>query len=140
MEVIEPGHVYRLSHLEAPTSELLTFIRRSSKAIQHPSEHPGTNVQEVLRSLIDRTIYLNSIIDAVENYDAIYYLRMTLLCYEGRAFRRKQEKLNREANPHSFFKERDIDLPFNEMGYVGGPSIGIENLPTGTDGHILIPE
>lgn len=138
MKIIKPGHVYDLQHLESSGAERLTFICRSSKAIQHPEEHAGTNTQEVLRALIDRTKYLDGIIDAIENDDTVYHLRMALLGYEGRAYRRKQEKLNREADPHSFFAERDKDLPFNELGYVDGPNVGIENLPVGADGHILV--
>ncbi len=140
MKVIEPGHIYELPHLESLGHELLTFIRRSSRAIQHPTEHEGTNVQEVLRVLIDRTQYLDNIIDAVENDDAVYHLRMALLCYEGRAFRRKVDKLNREADEHTSFRERDRDLPFTVDGYVGGPDIGIEKLPVGEDGHILVDD
>lgn len=140
MEVIEAGHVYALAHLESEGSELLTFIRRSSRAIQHPTEHPGTNTQEVLRALIDRTKYLDNIIDAIENDDALYHLRMALLCYEARAYRRKQEKLNRQAEEHTGFRERDRDIPFTELGYRDGADVGIENLPVGEDGHILVSE
>jgi hypothetical protein len=140
MKVVEPGHIYELAHLESKGTERLTFIRRSSKAIQHPSEHPGTNVQETLRALIDRTKYLDDIIGAVENDDALYHLRMALLCYEGRAYRRKMDKLNGESAEHTSFRERDADLPFTEMGFRDGPDVGIENLLTGLDGHIHCPK
>lgn len=139
MKIIEPGHIYELQHLESPGSERLTFIRRSSKAIRHETEHEGTNTQEVLRALIDRTKYLDSIIPAIENQDTIHHLRMALLGYEGRALRRKRDELNREAGEHHSMKERDRDLPFHELGYVGGPQVGIESLPVGEDGHIIDP-
>jgi hypothetical protein len=138
MVVIEPGHVYDLPHLDSAGAERLTFIRRSSAAIQHPSEHTGTNTQSVLRALIDRTLFLDGVISSVENDDAVHYLRMALLCYEGRAYRRKVERLNRQEGRHAGFRERDRDLPFTDLGYVGGPNVGIENLPVGPDGHILV--
>jgi hypothetical protein len=139
MEVLEEGHIYDLPHVGDPGyKQRLTFIRRSGGAIKYRYEHPGTNTQEVLRALIDRTKYLDSIIPAVENADTLYHLRMALLGYEGRAYRRKMDKLNREAGEHHSFKERDRDLPFNDLGFIGEEPIGIENLPVGDDGHILV--
>ena len=142
MKAVEPGHVYRLDHLESsgqlslvfarqePDDSDLTFIRRNSAAITHPSEHPGTNVQEVLRALIDRSQFLDSVVPCAETEDAIYYLRMAFFCYEARAWRRKQQKLNRAAPQHNEGKERYDDVPFNEHG--------IELRPVGPDGHILL--
>ena len=137
MKVIEPGHVYELPNLEHPGNQILTFIKRSSKAIDYgDTEHPGTNTQSVCRALIERTFYLDSIIPAPENMNVIYFLRMVIYEYEARAYLRKQQKLNKESGAHT---EQDTNthrdgynVPFSEYE--------IEKLPLGEDGHILINE
>lgn len=133
MKVIETGHVYDLKRLESKGYERLTFIKRSSGAIQYNDEHSGTNTQEVIRALIERTGYLHSVLPCDETADAIYYLRMALYCYEVRAYRRKQQKYNKHANLHESNEpnpHRDgyDDVPFSEFE--------IETLPVGKDGHI----
>lgn len=137
MKVLEPGHVYELEHLGTPGCEVLTFIRRNSAAITHESEHPGTNTQEVLRALIDRSIFLNHVLPCAETEDAIEYLRMALACYEARALRRKREKLNREAGQHEEARERYEDVPFIGDFVTPWHERGIEAAPTrASDGHI----
>ena len=130
MKVLEPGHIYQLQHLESPGHETLTFIRRNSAAITHQSEHPGTNTQEVLRALIDRTLFLDDVLSAEETEDAVYYLRMALFTYEARAWRRKQQKLNKTEHINDTGAERYEGVPFTEFE--------IETRPTGPDGHILL--
>lgn len=130
MEIVEFGHKYLLPHLESEGHETLTFIRRTSEAIDYgDAEHPGTNTQEVIRALIDRTLYLNEVLPAVETLDAVYYLRMALFCYEARAYRRKQEGINKGSEVNDYV-ERYKDIPFNEQD--------IELKPTGKDGHIIL--
>lgn len=130
MIITEPGHLYLLQHLESPGREVLRFIRRSSAAIDYGAgEHPGTNSQEVIRALIDRTIYLDKILGADETLDAVYYLRMALFCYEARALRRKQNKLNK-TDKKNYSIEKYKDIPFSE--YL------IEYRSTGNDGHIIL--
>jgi hypothetical protein len=134
MKVLELGHIYQLAHLDSDGHESLTFIRRNSKAITHASEHAGTNSQEVLRALIDRTKFLNDIIPCEETQDALWHLRMALFCYEARAWRRKQQKLNREAGQHDASAARYKDVPFSE--YSIEDLEGLEDRPTGSDGHL----
>lgn len=132
MDVIEPGHVYLLRHLEGDGHQLLTFIRRSSAAVDYgDGEHPGTNTQEVLRALINRTEFLHHVLPAVETMDAAWYLRMALFSYEARAWRRKQRQLNGGAavNP---YVERYKDVPFNEQD--------IETRPVNEAGHIILTD
>lgn len=147
IKVLDPGHVYQLPDIDhdhllprpEAHNQYLVFIKRSGGAIQYEDEHHGTNVQSVVRVLIDRTKYLDSIIPAVENADVLYHLRMVLLSYEGRAWRRKLDKVNRGADEHHSFRERDKDLPFDELGLKSDPDRdGIENCALGDDGHILI--
>lgn len=129
MEILEPGHIYRLQHLESDGYEVLRFVRRSSDAVDYgDGEHVGTNTQEVLRALIDRTFYLNGILPSVETLDAAYHLRMALFCYEARAYRRKLHKLNKTDTVNDY-TERYRDIPFNEQD--------IELKPVGHDGHII---
>jgi len=136
--VIDPGHVYSLPNVEHAGRQCLAFIKRSGGTVKYEHEHPGTNVQSVLRALIDRTKYLDSLVPCVENGDVLYHLRMALLCYEGRAWRRKHDKVNRGTDEHTSFSERDKDLPFDELGSKYDPMRdGIENMPVGDDGHII---
>jgi hypothetical protein len=137
MKVLEPGHKYMLKNLGTPSYGILTFIKRSSKAVDYgPTEHIGTNTQEVLRALIDRSEYLNNVLPCDETRDAIYHLRMALFNYEVRAYRRKQEELNKEAGEHV----SDIEPSADRMGYDDIPFTEhmIEERPVGDDGHILI--
>lgn len=137
MKVVEAGHVYQLDHVAAPGHETLTFIRRSSAAIVHPFDHAGTNTQEVLRALIDRSVFLNNVIPCSETEDAIEYLRMALACYEARAMRRKRQKLNGHAPQHEEGRERYDDVPFVSGHIDPWWSTGIETLPVDPrDGHV----
>jgi len=143
IQVIEPGHIYGLPHIGGQGQQFLVFLKRTPDG---DGDHPGTNTQSVIRAIIDRTEYMDTEVPAIENRDyayhaeqMLYHSRMMILCYEGRAYRRKMDKLNRTQGEHHSFRERDKDLPFDHMGYIGGEQVGIENLPLGPDGHILIP-
>ncbi len=114
-------------------------------------------VCELINILIDRSEYLNHILECVETSDAITWLnlanshirchddfieaadaiRMALWCYEARAYRRKQEKVNREkpahddsVSPKTWRENPFSDIPFN--------SDNIEARPIGLDGHIVL--
>lgn len=119
-------------------------------------------VADILEILIDRSNYLNSILKCAETSDACdwmhlakavtaypnasefiqreemaYFVRMALWCYEARAYRRKQEEVNRKqpehddtARPRAWREFPCDDVPFNE--------IEIEIRPIGDDGHIII--
>jgi len=136
MKAIDPGHTYELTELGGGTQKI-QFIKRSGDAVQYDHEHPGLQVQEVLRMLIDRTKYLNAILPCVETDEALQHLRMALFMYEVRAYRRKQEEVNRKqpshddtVRPKSWTDNPYADVPFNEFE--------IENRPIGKDGHILL--
>jgi len=140
VKVVEPGHVYELQHLGAEGHETLTFCRRNSAAITHESEHPGTNVQEVLRVLIDRSVFLNHVLRCMETEDAIQFLRMALECFEARALRRKRQKLNKAAGEHDEGRERYADVPFVVDHMTPWYERGVEEIPTrASDGHFDLP-
>jgi len=44
MKVIEPGHVYELQHLESEGVERLTFIKRSSGAVDYGDQEVNTKL------------------------------------------------------------------------------------------------
>ncbi|MEK7460280.1 MAG: hypothetical protein AAB628_01880 [Patescibacteria group bacterium] len=138
MKVIDPGHLYELKEIgKNPCIQHLLFIKRSGGAIKYNEEWPGLQTQEVLRVLIDRTIYLNDITPCFETMDAVQHLRMALFMYEVRAYRRKKEEVNRKAERHDYSARphgwRDLpfgDIPFNEHE--------IEKRLVGLDGHIIV--
>jgi|SRR5215831_20903930 len=91
MKIIEPGHIYELHELDllanpAPPQKL-TFVNR-----EPGHEHPGTQTQEVLRALIDRTMHCDNCLRWPGNDLIIYHLRMALVLHEARALERKVEK------------------------------------------------
>jgi hypothetical protein len=92
MKILEKGHVYELDQLDK-YSELdtkpviLRFVNRETG-----NEHPGTQTQEVLRALIDRTKHCDSCLRWDGNDQIIFHLRMALVLHEARALQRKVEK------------------------------------------------
>lgn len=135
MEVLDAGHTYKLRHVEGEYFETLTFIKRNSGDMRHAIQYAGTNTQEVLRALIDRTKYLAEQVDCNETRDALHYLRMTLFVYEARALRRKLGKVNRVGGEHVTLTkghgdEPDIPFTYHHIEYRG----------VGVDGHIKITE
>lgn len=135
MKILVPGHVYALTELGGGI-QTLTFIRRSGGAVTYEEEWPGVQTQEVLRALIDRTKYLDQVLPCIETKDAIEFLRQALYQYELRAWRRKQEAVNRQAPTHDDtgrhrpWRDEGDDAPFSAHE--------IELRPIGPDGHIII--
>jgi hypothetical protein len=89
MKIIEPGHIYELHSLDGKPGEyeILRYVNR-----EEGSEHPGTQSQEVLRTLIDRTMHCDNCLRWHSNDKIIYHLRMALALHESRAIERKAEK------------------------------------------------
>jgi hypothetical protein len=108
MQIIEPGHIYRLTWLDGSprtvtaegdadeTADLgqteadLIFVCREETDELQP--HAGTQTQEVLRALIDRTMHCDNCLRWAGNDKIIYHLRMALALHEARALERKTEK------------------------------------------------
>lgn len=135
VKIIVPGHLYEVPYLESQGSLLVRFIRRSSDMVQHPLDWPGINTQELIRVVIDRTEYLHGIGPCDESANAVYWLTMGLYEYEARAWRRKQQHLNKKAEPQASTAEVDIsrqfyqDVPFTPQEVL--------DLPVGRDGHVI---
>lgn len=87
MKVIEPGHIYQLEHQDGTGAGMLVFVNR-----EHETEHEGTQTQEVLRALIDRTQHCDSCLRWPGNDQIIEHLRMALVLHEARALERKTAK------------------------------------------------
>jgi len=135
MRMVDDGHVYDLEQLGTEDKHRLTFIKRSGGAVSYDQEWPGLQTQEVLRALIDRTLYLHDILPCAETLDAVYHMRMALYNYELRAWRRKTVDVNRKDGEHddepnlNAHRTMDQDCPF--------PVEHIETFPIGADGHIM---
>lgn len=91
MKILDAGHTYELDQLDGHgyTREVLNFVKRAGPGYPGNSNpHPGTNIQEVLRALIDRVKYLNHQIPCQENDMLIANLRHSIYLLEVRAARR----------------------------------------------------
>lgn len=89
MRVIDPGHKYALTRLDGHGEELLTFVKREGQGYPgNVGHHPGTNIQEVVRTLIDRLKYVDKQIPHWRNSAAISHLRECLVHLEFRAAER----------------------------------------------------
>lgn len=105
MKVIEPGHVYQLEHLDGSGAGILVFVNR-----EDGTEHEGTQTQEVLRALIDRTQHCDNCLRWAGNDEIVMHLRQALVLHEARALERKTVK----------------------------GCIEPEKVPTGPDGHFAL--
>lgn len=96
MKVIEPGHVYEVQNTDGKGTQRINFVLRRDGAAELLPENQrrqGIQSQELLRVLIDRTIYLHNEQPWPENIVVINCLRKALKMYESRAARRSIEKL-----------------------------------------------
>lgn len=66
MEVIDPGHKYELAAFDTHgliVCQPLQFVKRNDPPEKYPgndSAYPGTQIQEVLRALINRVQYVDN--------------------------------------------------------------------------------
>ncbi len=95
MKIIDSGHEYLLESLDGGEPVRLTFVKREGEGFPFNSgHHPGTNVQEVLRALIERGDYLNRQVPCAETESATAMMRGALLLFELRAARRHGRNLD----------------------------------------------
>lgn len=94
MIILDPGHYYALDVLDKDPEfkesyELLKFVKREGEGYPgNIGHHSGTNMQEVMRALIDRLKYLNKQIPCEENENAQNHLREAIWELEYRAAKR----------------------------------------------------
>lgn len=95
MQVVDPGHQYKLATIDGDLDVILTFVKREGPGFPgNVGHHPGTTVQEVLRALIDRCGYLYNQIPSAETESAEDLLKTVLMLFEIRAARRHERKFD----------------------------------------------
>lgn len=120
MKVLDPGHDYLLDILDAPSDhsrpERLTFVKREGDGYPgNVGHYAGTNIQEVLRALIDRVKYLDGQIPCSENRIVLGNLRTALVLLEVRAARRHY----RSADTILLLTEPELATTCTKCGHVG---------------------
>jgi hypothetical protein len=100
MNVLDPGHVYDLDWLDGTAHNhyqggieynpsRLTFVKRDGPGYPgNVGHHPGTNMQEVLRALIDRIRYLDQQVLHPNNTLILAHLQLAIFYLEERAAER----------------------------------------------------
>lgn len=95
MKIIDAGHEYLIDSLDGGEPQGIRFVKREGSNFPfNRGSNPGTNVQEVLRVLIDRTRYLLLQKPCAETECALHNLESALLHYEARAARRHGRSLD----------------------------------------------
>lgn len=97
MKVIEPGHLYEVENVDGDGTQLIQFVHRrdeDARLLPEDQRKEGIQSQELLRVLIDRTLYLHAEQPWSENVKIIQNLRDALRIYEARAARAAIEKLS----------------------------------------------
>jgi hypothetical protein len=132
MKIIEPGHIYELNWLDGkprgftdgafPVAEWtfqnqLIFVKREGdKYPGNKGHHPGTNIQEVVRALIDRVKYLDNQIQHERNTFVLQHLRAVIHQLELRAAQRHNRELRLSIN--EIFNIEILDV-CNKCGHIG---------------------
>ena len=96
MKIIEPGHIYLAEGVaDAPPQEIVFVKNRGDKYPGNTGEpHSGIICQELMRILIDRTVYLNAQGSCMETENALAALRSALAWFEVRAARCRGDKID----------------------------------------------
>ncbi len=129
MIVTDPGHVYELDWLDvepgltaeaiegAGCRELRFVKRQGAKYHGNVGHHAGTNMQEVLRALLDRVKYVNAQQPDNRNGLVVRHLRGALFWLEERAAVRH----GRTLDPAVWHVDREIELDpaCTACGHVG---------------------
>jgi hypothetical protein len=114
MKILDAGHKFELDHLDGYGKQVLTFVKREGEGFPgNIGSYEGTNIQEVIRSLISRVHYLDNQIPDENNQYVIAHLRMALRRLEVRA-------ANRHKRPHPAFLPNIEDMPVcSKCGHLG---------------------
>ncbi len=144
MRVIDPGHQYALRQLDGDCEEILTFVKRQGEGYPgNVGEYPGTNIQEVLRALIDRLNYLHRQIPHDGNTLIVEDLRDALWTLEARAANRHNRPIPEEMRSCGSVNRRIELLPTcPKCGHIGcwcaGPSKGCLEIGSTSTGQVVI--
>lgn len=92
MRVVDPGHLYALAKLDNRKSRVPTYLRfvkrEGDKYPGNVGHYAGTNIQEVLRAVIDRVKYLDNQVPSERNQTVLTHLRLSIAELELRAAER----------------------------------------------------
>ena len=115
MKIIEPGHIYQLVHQDGSGAGVLVFVNR-----EDGTEHEGTQTQEVLRALIDRTQHCDRCLRWDGNDQIIAHLRAALVLHEARALERKTAKGEIEPEKIETGPDGHFRIGWRACDYCGG--------------------
>jgi hypothetical protein len=88
VRVLDPGHRYALAYIDGAGEDVITFVKRCGERYPgNVGDHAGTTMQELLRAIIDRCVYVNAQRPCCENVRVIADLRSALRTLEQRAAR-----------------------------------------------------
>jgi hypothetical protein len=89
MRVLDPGHYFALNCLDTTVDdfeETLRFVKREGPGYPgNVGHYSGTTMQEVLRALISRAMYVNNQIQDGDTEKAIYHMTQAVYHFEARA-------------------------------------------------------
>jgi len=109
MIIQDPGHKYQLkildgSYMSGDEDIILTFVKREGENYPgNVGHYPGTNIQEVLRALINRIRYLNAQDTDPRNIKVVMCLQQSIWLLEERAAERHNRKWNFEITGIELF-------------------------------------
>lgn len=96
MKVLDAGHKFELATFDGGEPQVLTFVKRNDPPEKYPGNsdaYPGTQVQEVLRALIERGLYLETQIPCRETRLLIENCRDSIWLLESRHAQRHGGRL-----------------------------------------------
>lgn len=89
MIVADPGHYYFLDTLDGGEAQVLTFVKREGDGYPgNVGHYLGTNIQEVLRAVVDRLKYVDNQIASEYSQMALRHVKEAIYCLELRAAER----------------------------------------------------
>jgi hypothetical protein len=97
MEVLDPGHKYKLNTLDGDDEQILRFVKRNDPPQKYPGNtdaYSGTTTQDVMRCLIDRMEYVENQAHNPVNLMIANLLRMCIWLLEARAAEKKNKALS----------------------------------------------
>lgn len=95
MRIVDAGHHYLINGFDGGKPQDIIFMKREGDNFPfNDGSNGGTNCQEVIRVLIDRTRYLNNQKPCAETEAALHALEAALMFYEMRAARLHGRSLN----------------------------------------------
>lgn len=124
MKVVDPGHSYELKNLDDPDGEvppaLVYFVKRDGEGYPgNVGHHAGTNMQDVMRMLIDRLHYLDKQEHDHRNGQIIRVLRDSIWDLESRAAERHGRQLSMRDIDEAYEPNIEDHPVCSKCGHIG---------------------